>query len=69
MALALWIPLVHLAGATSVLVLAVFGLVNLALVALKRRHSAVVCVMPRPMWVSVAGSVTCFGLLAAQVLF
>ena len=68
-ALALWIPLVHLAGATSVLVLAVFGLVNLALVALKRRHSAAAGMIPCPMWVPVAGAVASFGLLAAQILF
>jgi APA family basic amino acid/polyamine antiporter len=65
--LALWFPLVHLAGTTSFLVLAVFGLVNLALVVLKRRRSAVVGVVPCPMWVPVAGAVTSFGLLIAQV--
>ncbi len=67
--LALWIPLVHLASATSVLVLAVFGLVNLALVALKRRQSAAVGVIPCPMWIPVTGAFASFGLLAAQVLF
>lgn len=67
--LALWIPLVHLASATSVLVLAVFGLVNLALVALKRRQSAAVGVIPCPMWIPVTGAFASFGLLAAQVFF
>jgi amino acid transporter len=66
--LATWFPLVHLASATSFLVLAVFGLVNLALVALKRRQPAVVGVMPCPVWVPVAGAVTSFGLLFAQFL-
>jgi len=66
--LATWFPLVHLASATSFLVLAVFGLVNLALVALKRRQPRVVGVMPCPVWVPVAGAVTSFGLLFTQFL-
>ena len=66
--LALWFPLVHLAGTTSFLVLAVFGLVNLALVVLKRRQSRVVGVIPCPVWVPVAGAATSFGLLASQVV-
>jgi amino acid transporter len=66
--LALWFPLVHLAGATSFLVLAVFGLVNLALVALKRRQSKIVGVIPCPTWVPVAGAISSFGLLAVQLV-
>ena len=66
--LALWFPLVHLAGTTSFLVLAVFGLVNLALVVLKRRQSRIVGVIPCPLWVPVAGAITSFGLLLAQVV-
>ena len=66
--LALWLPLLHLAGATSFLVLAVFGLVNLALIALKRRQPAVAGVIPCPTWVPVAGAVASFGLLIAQLL-
>ena len=64
--LALWIPLLGLAGATSFLVLTVFGLVNVALIALKRRRPRVSGVLPCPMWLPVAGAVTCFGLLMAQ---
>ncbi len=66
--LALWFPLVHLASTTSFLVLAVFGLVNIALVALKRRQSSIVGVMPCPLWVPVAGALTSIGLLVAQFL-
>jgi APA family basic amino acid/polyamine antiporter len=67
-ALAVWFPLVHLASATSFLVLAVFGLVNLALVVLKRRQSTIAGVIPCPMWVPVAGALTSVGLLVAQFL-
>ncbi len=66
--LALWFPILHLATATTFLILLVFGLVNLALVALKRRQSKVAGVMPCPMWVPVAGTVASFGLLAAQLV-
>ena len=66
--LALWFPLVHLASTTSFLVLAVFGLVNIALVALKRRQSSIVGVVPCPLWVPVAGALTSIGLLVAQFL-
>lgn len=66
--LAMWFPLVHLASTTSFLVLTVFGLVNLALVVLKRRQSRVIGVLPCPTWVPVAGAVTSFGLLLAQVI-
>jgi APA family basic amino acid/polyamine antiporter len=64
--LALWFPLVQLAGATSFLVLVVFGLVNVSLIALKRRHSKAVGVVPCPLWIPVAGAITSFGLLVAQ---
>jgi amino acid transporter len=67
--LALWFPILYLAGTTSFLVLAVFGLVNLALVVLKRRQSQVVGVIPCPIWVPVAGATTSFGLLLAQVAY
>lgn len=64
--LALWFPLVGLASATSFLVLVVFGLVNLALIALKRRQPRVSGVIPCPLWVPVAGAIGSFGLLIAQ---
>ena len=65
--LALWFPLVHLAGATSFLVLLVFGTVNVALVVLKRREPRVTGVVPCPLWVPVAGALGSFGLVLAQV--
>ena len=64
--LALWFPLVQLAGATSFLVLAVFALINLALVALKLRRPRVAGVVPCPTWLPVAGAISCIGLLVAQ---
>jgi len=66
--LALWFPLVNLAGATSILVLTVFGIVNLTLVVLKRRQPGAAGVIPCPMWVPMAGAAASFGLLVAQVL-
>jgi amino acid transporter len=64
--LALWFPLVGLASTTSFLVLTVFGVVNLTLVALKRRQPRAAGVMPCPMWVPMAGATASFGLLVAQ---
>jgi amino acid transporter len=66
--LAVCFPLVHLAGATSFLVLGVFALVNLALVALKRRQRSVSGILPCPMWVPIAGASASLGLLVAQLL-
>jgi len=66
-ALALWFPLVHLASGTSFLVLSVFALVNLALVALKRRRPDVAGVLPCPIWIPITGAAASFGLLLAQL--
>jgi amino acid transporter len=66
LALALWVPLVGLAGATSTLVLVVFSLVNAALIRLKRRTPAPAGVRPWPAWVPWAGLLSTSGLLAAQ---
>ena len=65
---AFWFPLVGLASTTSFLVLTVFGVVNLTLVALKRRQPEAAGVMPCPLWVPVAGATASFGLLVAQIL-
>jgi amino acid transporter len=67
LALALWLPLVTLAKATSFLVLVVFSLVNLSLLRIKRRapHPAGLRVIPA--WVPVCGIVTSLGLLAFQL--
>jgi amino acid transporter len=66
LALALWVPLVGLAGATSTLVLVVFSLVNAALIRLKRRAPAPAGVRPWPGWVPWAGLLSTSGLLAVQ---
>lgn len=64
--LALWVPLVGLAGATSALVLVVFALVSMALIRLKRRDPHPAGIRTIPMWVPVAGVVASLALLAAQ---
>jgi len=64
--LALWVPLVGLAGATSTLVLVVFALVNAALIRLKRALPAPPGVRPWPPWVPWAGLASTAGLIAAQ---
>jgi amino acid transporter len=64
--LALWVPLVGLAGATSALVLVVFALVSMALIRLKRRDPRPAGISTIPMWVPVAGVVASLALLAAQ---
>ena len=66
--LALWFPLAELAGATSFIVLTVFALINLALIALKRRQSTVAGVLPCPMWIPAAGAATSLGLLVTRLL-
>lgn len=67
-ALALWIPIVQLAGATSFLVLTVFTLVNLALIRIKLREPQPVGVRPIAFWLPVAGLLSSAGLLITQVL-
>jgi len=68
-ALALWFPLITLAGATSFLVLSVFCLVNVALLYLKRQKPRVAGVMSCPIWVPAAGAASSFGLLVAQLSY
>ncbi len=48
--------------------LAVFALVNLALVRLKRRRSRLAGVVPCPAWIPVAGAGTSIGLLVAGLV-
>lgn len=67
MALALWFPLVKLAGATSLLILVVFSLVNLALVRIKAQTPRVAGVQSIPIWIPVAGFVASLGLLLTQL--
>jgi amino acid transporter len=65
--LALWVPLLSLAKATSLLVLVVFALVNLALLRLKRQIPTVEGVRCYPRWISAAGLVSAVGLIAFQL--
>lgn len=78
--LALALPLAHLADLSARITLVVFGLVNLALLLLKRRDARAAPAGPQagpegeaearhfacPMWVPVAGVVSCAGFLAAD---
>ena len=67
LALALWVPLVGLAGATSTLVLVVFSLVNAALIRVRRRPPPP-GVRPWPAWVPWAGLASTLGLVAVQAV-
>lgn len=65
--LALLVPLEHLAEATSTIVLTVFSLVNLALLAIKRRGTpAPEGVRTSPSWVPAAGFVVSAGFLVLR---
>ncbi len=65
--LALWLPLVTLAKATSFVILSVFSLVNLALWWLKTFAAPREKVVSYPLWVPVIGFVLCLGLLVLQI--
>ncbi|MBE9555174.1 MAG: amino acid permease [Proteobacteria bacterium] len=68
--LALGFPLEHLAEATSVIVLTVFTLVNLALVLIKRRGTpAPAGVRTYPIWVPAIGFAASTGFLALRFLW
>jgi amino acid transporter len=56
--LALWLPLVTLAKATSFVILVVFALINLALVRIKRREPRPNGIKVYPVWIPVAGFVS-----------
>jgi amino acid transporter len=56
--LALWLPLVTLAKATSFIILVVFALINLALVRIKRREPRPNGIKVYPVWIPVAGFVS-----------
>jgi len=66
--LALWLPLVSLAQATSFILLAVFTLVNLALVRIKRRAAAPAQALSVPLWVPGVASALTLAILAFQLL-
>ncbi len=65
--LALWLPLVTLAKATSFLVLLVFSLVNLSLLRIKWRLPSPEGVRVLPAWIPAGGIVTSLGLLLFQI--
>lgn len=66
--LALWFPLVPLAEATTFLILAVFTLVNVALLAIKRREGKPAIGPCYPRWIPVTGFLTCAGFVVLRVL-
>lgn len=65
--LALGVELVALAKATSFIILIVFALINLSLVRVKRRLPVVEGVRVYPVWLPVAGFLSCTALLAFQL--
>ena len=68
--LALWLPLVTLARATSLIALVIFAVVNVALIALKRREPNPPDIRVFPIWVPAAGFLasTAFALYEVAVL-
>jgi amino acid transporter len=56
--LALWLPLVTLAKATSFIILVVFALINLSLVRIKRKHPRPEGIRVYPAWIPLAGFLT-----------
>lgn len=65
--LALWLPLVTLAKATSFIILVVFALINLSLVRIKRRHPRPAGIRSYPAWIPVAGFLTATAFVLFQV--
>lgn len=59
--LALWLPLVTLAKATSFIIMVVFALINLSLVRIKRRLPRPAGIRVYPVWIPVAGFLTATG--------
>ncbi len=66
--LALWLPLVTLAKTTSFILLAVFTLVNLALIQIQRRAPAPADVLRVPRWVPVIALALTLAILVFQAL-
>ena len=67
--LALWLPLVTLAKATSFIILIVFALVNLSLFFLKLKHEPNLDgAVSYPIFIPILGFMLCLGLLFLQVL-
>ena len=68
LALALWLPLVTLARATSFITLVAFSLINLALLRIKRRTPRVAGAPCYPLWVPLIGFLTSSGFVLFQVV-
>ena len=66
--LALWLPLVTLAKATSFIILIVFAIINLALARIKFRSPRPEGVRVYPLWVPVAGFITTTALVLFQTV-
>ena len=66
--LALWLPLLTLAKATSFITLVAFSLINLALLRIKRRDPRVGEKHVYPAWVAWAGLLTCSGFVLFQIV-
>lgn len=67
LALALWLPLVTLAKATSFTTLTVFALINLSLWRIKRRDPQPVGIRTYTSWVPIIGFVTSAGFVLFQI--
>ncbi len=65
--LALWLPIVTLAKATSSIILVVFVLINLSLVRIKRHTPHPAGIRIYPMWVPVAGFLATAGFILFQL--
>lgn len=65
--LALWLPLVKLAEATSFITLTVFALINLTLWRLKVRAPHPPGIVRYPLWVPITGFTLCIGLLLFRI--
>lgn len=66
--LALWLPLITLAKATSFIILIVFAIINLALARIKLRAPKPKGVRTYPLWVPVAGFITTTALVLFQAV-
>ncbi len=66
-AMALWLPLVTLAKATSFIILTVFALINLSLWRTKRRDPRPVGIRTYSSWVPITGFVISAGFVLFQI--
>ena len=69
MVLALWVPLVALAGFTSFLILIIFALVNLSLFRIKRNEPRPEGVIIYPGWIPIGGFFLSVGLIVVSLVY